>query len=173
MKTPWHSGFTLIEMLIVVASFATLSVIVMQSLLITVKSSALSNSHKKLKQEGDVILSTIQSHLRNASDIDASCTDTPTGSISFTNQDGEYVTYDCTETGGMTALRETIDGSASVLTSTTTSLGAETCANANLEFTCETSGDGSVYVTFRYELWSYGSSSTLHVPFSSSVSVRN
>lgn len=88
-------GFTLVEMLVVIALLGILTVSISEILFSVIRSSTKGEITKEVKQNGDYALAIIDQMTRNASD--AACTGA-SSKYSITNPDGNVTTIDCNNT---------------------------------------------------------------------------
>lgn len=94
-------GFSLIELLVVVALVGIIGAITTQVFIAGFKSQGKGEIVKEVKQNGDYALSVIETMVRNASDFstEADCNQDKT-SISIINPDGYTTIFDCSLTNG-------------------------------------------------------------------------
>jgi len=88
-----EKGFTLIEMLIVIALFAGLAVLVGSMVGSSMKGTKKSESAMKVRAELENAVSIFERSLREAKKDTVSCS---SNQVSFTDQDGSDVTFKCT-----------------------------------------------------------------------------
>lgn len=89
-----NSGFTLVELLVVITLVGLIGAIISQSFILGIRSQSKSEIVKEVKQNGDYALSVIDEMVRNATDITLFC-NTSTDQLSIVNQDGGTTTFDC------------------------------------------------------------------------------
>ena len=92
------SGFTLIELLVVITLLGIISVITTQVFILGFRSQGKSEIIKEVKQNGDYVISVMESMIRNAADITsnvAQC-NTSLNKFQIINPDGFTTTFDCT-----------------------------------------------------------------------------
>lgn len=98
-------GFSLVEMLVVVAIFSVLAVISTQALSESLRGTNKSENLANVRDNVDYTISVIERYLRNAQDV--ACSNTPggqaTGSVlNFTDEDGEVTNFSCQDVAGET-----------------------------------------------------------------------
>lgn len=100
-----QAGFTLVEMLAVIAVFASIGTIILSTIFISLRSSSKSDSITTVRQNGSFALSKIVQAVRYAKTLDDPypCTPEPTPtptptytSITITNLDDSETTFACT-----------------------------------------------------------------------------
>lgn len=97
MKNNEISGFTLVELLVVVAVFSVLAVIATQTLSLSLRGSRKSESILSVREELSRAMSVMERQIRNATEV--ACTDANT--LTYTDQyynQGE--TFECITSGG-------------------------------------------------------------------------
>ncbi|MBI3379591.1 type II secretion system protein, partial [Candidatus Gottesmanbacteria bacterium] len=89
-------GFTLVELLVIVALVGMIGVITSQVFIIGFRSAGKGEIVKEVKQNGDYAMSVMETMVRNAADIspDQVCNANST-SLSIINPDGYTTTFDC------------------------------------------------------------------------------
>lgn len=85
------NGFSLIEMLVVVAVFSLLAVITTQALIITLRGSKKSEANAKVRENVSYALSVMERQIRNSTGI-TSCT---TSAIDFKDQSSIGASFSC------------------------------------------------------------------------------
>src|SRR3989338_6413474 len=90
-------GFSLIEVLIVIAIFSVVALVVSQSLFTTFKGAAKSELSSNIKQEGNYIIAVMERHIHNATRI----TGCGAGRIDYLNPYSKPGWFSCT--GGYVA----------------------------------------------------------------------
>lgn len=88
-------GFTLIETVVVVALLGMLGIVATNSLVSLLRSSSRTELNKEIKQNGDYVLSVMESKIRSATGIINSCTGVPISSITVRNKDTSENTFTC------------------------------------------------------------------------------
>lgn len=90
-----HDGFSLIELLVVVALIGMIGAITTQVFILALQTQGKSEIIKEVKQNGDYAMSVMESMIRNSSDIlSVSCNDT-LNQITIQNPDGFNTIFDC------------------------------------------------------------------------------
>lgn len=91
-----NNGFSLIELLVVVALIGMIGAITTQVFILALQTQGKSEIIKEVKQNGDYAMSVMESMIRNSSDIlSVSCNDT-LNQITVQNPDGFNTVFDCT-----------------------------------------------------------------------------
>jgi prepilin-type N-terminal cleavage/methylation domain-containing protein len=94
-------GYSLIELLVVMALFGLLMLIATQSLVLTLRSTNKSESLGKVRESVEFAVSVMERNIRNAKNIDV-CPNPPVGTtqmLTFKNQDGSNGGYSCIPVG--------------------------------------------------------------------------
>lgn len=92
----YSSGYSLIELLIVITLVGIIGAITFQVFIIGLRARWKSEVIKEVKQNGDYITTVVEAMVRNANDISqAQCNDIPSSSLTLVNQDGYTTTFDC------------------------------------------------------------------------------
>lgn len=91
-------GFTLVELLIVVALVGIIGTITTQVFILGIHSQSKTEMMKEVKQNGDFTLSVMEGMIRNALDVgmNTSQCNTNTKQLTILNQDGFTTMFDCT-----------------------------------------------------------------------------
>lgn len=125
------SGFSLIEMLVVMFLFALLAFIVTQSTLQTFRGTRKVDASSKVRDNLDFAASLVERNVRNAKSITSACDGASHNTLSFVSQSGINGSYVCT--GGGSNRYVTDGATGSRVTSTDITLTA--CS-----FTCTSNG---------------------------------
>jgi prepilin-type N-terminal cleavage/methylation domain-containing protein len=133
-KSQLQDGYTLVEMLVVIVIFATIAVVASQTLILTLRGTRKADAVSKVRQDVDYALGSMERQLRGAKVITSACTGTASPQISFTDQNGNIVTFACVGVNGSNQ-PSSIASSSGTLTSNGITISA--CS-----FTC-TPGNGS------------------------------
>src|SRR3989338_1427537 len=88
-------GFSMVEMLVVIALLGIISTIVTQVLVISVRSSLKAEIQKEVKQNGDYAISIMERAIRNATDVDAAGCNISRDFVTITNRDTTTTTFTC------------------------------------------------------------------------------
>ena len=102
LNRPFNRGYSLIEMLVVIAVFSVMAVIATQSLMLTFRSSrktgAMINTQKDLRYA----LAVIERGLYNAESITSTCvvSGSTSSSIAYLDEWNQAATFSCGTTGG-------------------------------------------------------------------------
>lgn len=89
------NGFTLLEMLVVLAVFSILAIISSQTVIITLQGSKKSESLGKVKENLDYAIATMERQIRNATNV--SCPSTTR--IDYKDQNGISTYFSCSDVG--------------------------------------------------------------------------
>jgi prepilin-type N-terminal cleavage/methylation domain-containing protein len=135
-----ETGFTLVEILVVILIFGLIGTVVSATFFTSLKGASRTETVKDVKQNGDYALSVMEQNLRNAETIRTACTGNQSTQIQFTPQGSSVITtYNCT--GAPFRISEQIGTDpATFLTNTSVTLGS--CSITNLSFTCTSGSDG-------------------------------
>lgn len=88
-------GFSMIELLVVVALVGLIGTITTQVFILAIQTQGKSEVIKEVKQNGDYAFSVMEIMIRNSTDISASCNETST-QLNIQNPDGFNTVFDCT-----------------------------------------------------------------------------
>lgn len=147
-------GFTLIELVVAVAIIAGLGVVLVQVLFTTTRSSTKVERLTDVKQGGEYALNLIERMTRNARSLTAVCSSdgaVPTSSVAITSPDGNETTFTCALDNGVTRIASVSAFGTQYLTSSSVTLGGDSCQSDTLAFYCTSIADTpkSVKVTFQ------------------------
>lgn len=92
-------GFSLVELLVVVAVFTIIAVISTQALILSLRGSKKSESLGLVRENLDYALAIVERNLHSAADI-SPCPNTDTSIISYTDRTGVVTTFSCQDVGG-------------------------------------------------------------------------
>lgn len=96
-----NRGFSLVEMLVVIATFSILAILATQSLALTFKGSTKSESMISAQKDIRYALSVIERGLYNADEILSTCDSTWVNSFSYRDKDGNTITFSCESVSGI------------------------------------------------------------------------
>ena len=88
-------GFSLIELLVVITLVGIIGIIISQMFIINVRTQGKSEVIKEVKQNGDFVMSVMESMIRNSANVAVSDCNTNTQKLTIINQDGLETTFDC------------------------------------------------------------------------------
>lgn len=95
-----NTGFTLIEILIVITIFAVLGIIVTESIILSLQGSKKSEGLVAVRENLDYSTGIMERQLRNANSIDGCGAEQPsTTAISYYDQDGKLASFSCLDSG--------------------------------------------------------------------------
>jgi len=132
-----QKGISLIEILVVVAMFATIGVLVTRTIILSLQGTQKSASTFHARENLDYAMSVIERQIRNADSIDTSsipCDGSSHTEIDYKDQNGLPGSFSCPPGDG------TIASGSAVLTSSTVQV-------TNCSFTCSTSSSGNQSVS--------------------------
>jgi len=101
MKKQNTSGFTLVEMLVVVGIFAVLGILVTRSIILTLAGSRKSQNIIKVSENLNYSLGVIERQLRSASSITDTCPNSDTSNINYLDQNSVQTSFSCGNSGGV------------------------------------------------------------------------
>ncbi len=163
-----RNGFTLIEMMVVVAVLAVIMVTVVSVLLNSFKASSRVDVADRIEQNGQYALNEIRNNFLTSNGLNVTCN---TGdSITYMNQlDGNVNTLQCIEGGAIASV------SATTTTNLTVGVSASNCNNF---VTCEVTSTGMVTsanigFTLSTGVPNSGSENYVSRSFTTKVAVRN
>lgn len=144
-------GFTLMEMLVVLAIFSVIGVIATSSLSSIFRGAVKTDYVKEIKQNGDYAISVIETTLRNGTIADANCAGAASTSLQVISATSSAImtTFTCQVSGSLRRLHQdsTVDN---FLTNTSVDIPA--CNVGNISFTCSTDPTGVKQVSIRLDL---------------------
>ena len=171
----YHSGFTLIEILVAVSIISLVFVSATQIFAFTLRSNQKARAIMDTKQTGDNALAIVSNAIRTASAITSDCATVPAASINLTATNGNLITFTCLATNfTMTTINKDLTTESSILIDG--SADNLVITEPNNCFTCyETSGSTPPIVQISYTLQKAGANpaSGIQLFFSTSVSLRN
>lgn len=104
-------GFTLVELLVVVALVGIIGIITTQVFIIGFKSQGKGEIVKEVKQNGDYAISVIETMVENAADFSADQVCNQDGkTLSIVNQDSFTTVFDCSALTSISSVSATIPG---------------------------------------------------------------
>lgn len=124
------SGFTLIEMLVVISIFAILGILITRSVILTLGGAKKSESLVNVRENLNYSVGVIERQLRNANSI-VDCTNANTSVISYTDQNDSLTTFSCNNIG--------TTGKIGYIASGSSQLSSSSVNITNCTFTCEAS----------------------------------
>ncbi len=93
-------GFSLIEILVVIALFAVLSLIATQSLTLTIRGMKKTDNTTKVRESLDFAMGVIERNLRNADSLTTVCPNSDTSRIDYKDRDGLAASFSCQNISG-------------------------------------------------------------------------
>ncbi len=130
-----QKGFSLLEVLVVLAVFSLLAIISTTAVLLAVRGAQKSSTTGRVRENTDYTLATIERQIRNATEITTCNADT----IIFKDQDSNQTSFSCINIGGVDSY--VASGSAGL---TATGISVTRCS-----FACSTAiGSGPPSVSF-------------------------
>lgn len=138
-----YSGFSLVELLVVVVLMGLISVMISEVFIMTIRSHVKSEIIKEIKQSGDYALSVIESMVRNSTNFSIPACNTNTQAFTITNPDGYSTTFDCSDGVSIASVGATRQS----LTSEKTAVSVCT-----FRVVCPQPGVGSKYVLIYFTL---------------------
>ena len=92
-------GFSLIEMLVVLAVFSILTVVMTQVLFVTVRGAKKSDATVRVRQNVENSLSAIERQLHNAVDVTSVCPNPDTSTLTIEDINGQNTIFSCVNIG--------------------------------------------------------------------------
>lgn len=178
-----QNGFTLVEMLVVILVFTTISAIVIAILTTTFQGNNKTNALNLIQQNGNYAMTQVVKSIRNASTLIAPypcgtvSSPTATSSVSLRFPDGSTSTFSCNDSLGHTTLAS--NGAALIDTSSVTvSSCSFTCGQATINGTVSPSSNPIIGVTFSLQSKNSNGFADLQasasaIQFQTSVVLRN
>jgi len=90
-----NKGYTLIEMLVVIVVFATISIVASETIILTLRGTFKATSITAVRQNVDYAMNAMESQIRGAKRITSTCDGTSQPNISFLDQNNSPVTFSC------------------------------------------------------------------------------
>jgi prepilin-type N-terminal cleavage/methylation domain-containing protein len=183
-----RSGFTLIELIIVVGILSLMSLVIAQVFFTTMKTNTKTELMKDVKQNGEYAMDGLSRMIQNAAGIEGTCVDiaetqTPTDEITVIDHFGTSILLKCVDIGTPSVARiaSVSGGISEYLTSDSVSLisdsGDLTCTSSPLQFSCTSVGGipSSVGISFRLRQKNTAQSveESADSEFRSTVTIRN
>lgn len=100
LKLKIRGGFTLLEILVVVAVFSVLGILITRSIILSVGGSRKSETLVKVREGVDYATGVIERQLRNANSVDE-CPNTDPSTFGYIDQDGNSTTFSCVNVPSM------------------------------------------------------------------------
>ena len=99
--TPHHrvKGFTLIEILIAIASFAFVSLVASETIILSLRGTKKADTISKVRQNVDYALGVMDRQLRSAKSIASECNGSKTQDIRFIDQNNNPGGFSCSSSG--------------------------------------------------------------------------
>lgn len=94
------SGFTLVEILVVIAIFAFLGILITRAVILTVGGSKKSESIVKVRENLDYSISIIERQIRNANSI-SECPNSSNDRIDYIDKEGHASYFQCSNNNGI------------------------------------------------------------------------
>jgi len=144
MKAKNCLGFTLIEMMVVVALFSVIALMAVNIFFITLRTGVKAELVKEIKQNGDYAVSTMERMIRNAREIhsDTTCDGSSQSSIKIVNPDYLTTEFSC---GSQIASQSAV--ATTYLTSSELTVDLSSCF-----FTCQRPVSNPETVTISFTL---------------------
>lgn len=169
------NGFTLIELIIVSAIFASVGLMASTAFFNIMRGAVKSEIVKEVKQNGNYALSTMERMIRNSADVTSPCDGSAQTSLTILTFEGDPVTFSCTFADSAAQIASTSAVATGYLTNSQVSLG-QSCPGT-LQFRCTDSVSSPKIVTITFTL----RQKSLEVPkseqavsnFQSTISLRN
>ena len=110
-------GFSIIELLVVVAIFAIVALMATQALIHSLRGAKKSESLARVRSDLDFALAVIERNLHNATDINPPCMGAATDTVSYTDGFGSTTSFSCDDIDGSGGLIGYIASASARLTS--------------------------------------------------------
>lgn len=152
MKT--QKGFTLIEVVIMLAIVSAVVLILSQSFIASLRTNISGEIRQEVKQSGGFAIDTISRMILQARGIDELCPaeEALYSSLTLQSSPNEKTTIECKiDSNNILRIASTSATSTVYLTGSEVELNSDQCDNALL-FTCQSVGDGQKRVTVRFSL---------------------
>lgn len=181
-------GFTLIELIVVVAILSLMSLVIAQVFFTTMKTNTKTELMKDVKQNGEYAIDNMTRMIQSAASVVGTCIDieetpTPIDEITVVDRFGTSVLLTCMDVGSPSVARiaSVSGGVTEYLTSESVSLvsdgGDTTCITSPLQFACTSVGGtpSSIGVSFRLRQKNTAQSAeeSADSQFKSTVTIRN
>jgi prepilin-type N-terminal cleavage/methylation domain-containing protein len=130
-----NSGFTLIEILIVIFLFSLITMTGSNLLFSILKTTSKAQIEKEIKQNGNYAISVMEKSIRNARGIDTTGCVANQKQLTITNQDGSQTLFRCFDNESVAK----IASDSSPLTNANVTVGTpgQLCTSSSLTFECQ------------------------------------
>jgi len=143
----YKKGFTLVEILVAVALLGIFSVAVSQVFFTLIRSQNKTEKIQTVKEAGDYAFNVMETMIRNAKSINATCPSSTANSVVITNPDGENTTFECLGDPDFKISSESASGIHSSFDLTGENILVDSC---NFTIVCPASSSTPEYVFFTY-----------------------
>lgn len=155
IKTREEDGFTLVEMIVVVALLSIVGLIAVEIFFTSLRGSTKTEILKEIKQNGGYAITTMEIMIRNAQGVVSSCSGV-SGSITIENSDGNDTTFQCDWHDDVAKIASVSGATTRRLTSKNVSLAPPGtppgCTASTLQFTCSSSPGKPETVAIQFTL---------------------
>lgn len=176
-------GFTLLEMLVVLALFGIVGTMATVSLFLLFRGAAKTDYIKEIKQNGDYALSVMEVKIRNNTIRDANCTGNPGTTLIISSADlaATETTYSCVHdaTSNTNRITEQTGEATNFLTNTSVTVPAvpADCDLSNVSFVCTIGPGGNkvvdIYLTLQQANTGASSVEATSQVFQTQINLRN
>lgn len=125
------AGFSLLEVLVVLAVFSLLSIVSTTVILLSVRGSRKSDTNSRVRQNVDHVISTMERQIRNATSVTA-CPNTNPNILDYIDENGTPTSFSC--------IANSTDG---YIASGSAKITADEVVVENCNITCVPDADGS------------------------------
>ena len=175
IKKEKKSGYSLIELLVVITLIAILGTLTAEAFILGLRAQSKSEIVKEVKQNADYIGQVIENMVRNSIDIEETQCNNSFQQLTIKSPDGLYTTFDCSS-----SVMASISGQFPVptiyltLSSNRVSIVENSC---NFRIVCPTPPINPKYVFFNFKLTQTGSNlpkeKQASIEYQNTVSLRN
>lgn len=174
------SGFTLLEIIVVIALLGIVGVMAVDIFFTSLRGGTKAETLKEIKQNGDFAISVMERMIRNAQEVTSTCDGSSMPSITIRNPDYYETTFECV----WDLIEEVayIASSSAAITSKNITLvrpgtPSPDCTSADLTFTCSQTASKPETVSISFTLYQKGVTSRpeerASVTFETTISLRN
>ena len=173
IKKEKKSGYSLIELLVVITLIAILGTLTAEAFILGLRAQSKSEIVKEVKQNADYIGQVVENMIRNSIDIQVTQCNSNTQELTIRSPDGLFTSFDCTS-----SVMASISGQYPVptvyLSLSNNRVAVENC---NFRVVCPTPPINPKYVFFNFKLTQTGSNlpkeKQASIEYQNTVSLRN
>ena len=109
-----NKGYTLIELMVVVAIFSIIALVASETIILTLRGTTKAEAISKVRQNIDYAMGSMERQLRGAKSVTSTCNNVPSTQISFIDQNNNAVTFSCVNVNSTNQLSSIASSSANL-----------------------------------------------------------